>query len=754
MSPGRETRRQIRIAFLQHGPAPVLFQDLAEELFADEDGEVSLPKRQTWVFASLGDKASREATISANIESHTIRLLPTRALVIRVVDTYGNPLDGIPVALVRKKENRPPRVIRRGRSVGGEVRFAQIELVRSRETLRARLDFPLSREVFELFDPSAWPKEPITLICPPTGEVEVLVRDGRGDPSPDGTWVQLGVDSPNRPWPPLGDCALGFTAAGSVIFKPVGLDLDLTAGSGLQWDQIDVWTKGRGPQAHGHRSNLTIDVEGRLRTLIGRLIYDDGEAASKTKIHFYIKAAGYGTSIKTDADGRFSMTVGDNGPGSKPWVLVARPSAQPDPDCIAEIPVDRESEGTCELGDVVLPRPVPLATGIVLDPDANPIVGAEVRFVAKNAQGRAASEWKQLYNGRQPAPTNSEGRFEIWGRAPAVGAWITVIPDGPWRHEPIPFVAGMRDVELVVSRAGALTGRLMLPSGIRWPRVALWPQAAGPRPSWARGGWLPLQVKEDGRISAGALVPGLYDLAVGFGIASNSVTYVEDIKVGSTETTRDPRLNPLDLGEHYRTIDLQVHNEQGESVLAFAVAFYEGGGRDQEQLGWTRRPLVIPRTPTLKTIVVMADGYIPQDLGPVEGTREVRLSRGHRVTLTWTGGQPLPSGVRSLEAQLESTMERPASTKAESYRRARSPSKGEFGEDGKLELRTAAPGTYRLRLAAWVDDHGYNYQEDVTPVSPIEVHVPAEGTSLSVEVANEFLEAAWSRLEMRAKNRR
>lgn len=222
-----------------------------------------------------------------------------------------------------------------------------------------------------------------------------------------------------------------------------------------------------------------------------------------------------------------------------------------------------------ELGQIFIDARTLLVTGRVVDSSGRQVVGARVlgwgaRGVGANLQNRDWQHFDEL-----ETHTGPTGEFELRGDS----LW-TALGLSAWTSDAASefrvFDVGARDVVLTLASDGAIAGSISLDAGLarEYMNMGVFPEG----PSAAPHGAMPYRRSEidaEGAFVVRGLAPGSYTVAAYASGTPREVARVEGVLVEAGRTTRDPRLEPLDIGEWS---ELRVLDADGRAACE-AVAY-------------------------------------------------------------------------------------------------------------------------------------------------------------------------------------
>ena len=224
----------------------------------------------------------------------------------------------------------------------------------------------------------------------------------------------------------------------------------------------------------------------------------------------------------------------------------------------------RVSPGETEIVDLDL-VPVPTLSGVVLDPEGEPVAEAEVTARAKDDDGELSRE-------RREDETDENGRFVLRGVAPGE-VEIDVSAEGFTDLEEelvVQMGDANPDLSFTLSYGGTLSGRVVYPDGEGAPgaRVtAKSPEGVGMRSSFRSDASTSVETDEDGRFFLSALDEGPYELLSSTPKPDGEgyfVARLEDVEVNSDDVL-------LTLGPGYK-LSGRVVDLAGEPVKRYALS--------------------------------------------------------------------------------------------------------------------------------------------------------------------------------------
>jgi hypothetical protein len=398
-----------------------------------------------------------------------------------------------------------------------------------------------------------------------------------------------------------------------------------------------------------------------------------------------------GQIVKQGEDGRFEVlmqkraealvgrTVHVSGAREAPAERDARRRvvAPPVPFELAATLAAADAEGVFDLGDLRIAPPNVVAAGTVVDEDGKPVASAHVRprrrRTAEEAE-RNAPEFVDDWSGGMPAQgfSDATGKFQLTKESAsaalfrgfaealkeaaergAAAEWrLFAEKDGYYADDGAPFVEGQRDVKVVLRKAAALEGGFApFPPGVA-PNafeVRLFGAAAEPLRT---NGWsdpedgVDLRV-DRGRFATKRLKPGPLRVVVRHSTAAAPLLEVDVVAVAG-ETLRDPRLQRIDVVAALGLRVVSVVDERGAPIISARVHVAGTDESPWTELGADAAGKVAVPCPGGATprIVVTAEGYRGVEFAALDADRTVALSKvvptRLKLRLAAATPQPLP----------------------------------------------------------------------------------------------------------------
>lgn len=718
-------------------------EEYGRRFVSDARGSVDLPPSGARIVAA-GRKVGRSGCLE--IEPDTpppwkLELAMIPSLRIQTIDGGSHPVSGVPVILAGVWRGRHRRLwTGLTREPDGIAATASIDVVREKlapdEFLAAMPGFPLADPPIVRIGPGPPPGEPVRLTLPPTGRVRVQVTDGNGRPFAGPALANLGLraevdrDSssylgslPARPEPAV---------RGEAVFHRVGVGLDLrvevrSADPALR----PAVAEGPGPLTAGEETVFDVAVRRRWPVLTGNARVEGGAALKRRNLAWTIEQTGPGGPAwgaldgvaATDEAGRFEILLnldpatearwrvrlvllaedgsGDRTNGPRAWIGVPFP-----------VP-----EGNVDAGTVTLVEEPLIASGTVVDDAGAPVPGAIVRVERQtrvDARGPARDgvaglplSWSA--QDKIIAETDANGAFTIRGACGPGPLRLFASHAAFFEDEHVRFEPGTTGLRLTLLRGGAIEGSVLLPPGApAWsfrmevkgvPAASL--DLAHPEGEARSGAQAQARLDAEGGFRWTGLIPGTATvdvLADAWGSITPLVTF-GDVVVRAGETTRDPRLQGIDLRSRFHAITITVQDEAGRAPRMAEVAMPlpdPGAGVKLFMADAFGRAVVITeRLPV--DLTIGARGYVPQRFTGVASDRKVVLVRGPDVRLVFAGGFQLPEHPLWLEAAVSAVDSGGRRERTGDLMRY-DPHSARVASDRRATLRFSRPGRYQVSL--------------------------------------------------------
>ena len=197
--------------------------------------------------------------------------------------------------------------------------------------------------------------------------------------------------------------------------------------------------------------------------------------------------------------------------------------------------------GELDLGEVRLQKPVPIASGVIVDAAQKPILGAV--FEVRDADTKA------LLDPRDYTVTKLErGHFTITGWTSAKRVALVVTQDEHARHEPKVVAIGAKDIVITMPDAGTVVATCKSSRAALPDTLELWLTQVGASDVWFATSAIRQGLSEV-RVTWRGLAPGTYVLHGRAAADRPSRDLLSGVTVREKAPSDDPRLANLDLSE-------------------------------------------------------------------------------------------------------------------------------------------------------------------------------------------------------------
>ncbi len=693
-------RRLERIARLGRTDFRNAFRRYARRFLADDEGRVTVPDANGMLQGLAPDLWGGGHLEQGGKEPFVLELHPDPLLRVRVVNAAGEPLAGIPVT-IRRGEYGTGKSPILTRAPDGIVEFEHEYgrahsdgIDRLRVALAPLLDREVEREI-SLDDP---PREPVELVAPSLGRLEVLVVDAEGRALDRSVSLSIrlvgrrGVDDerdPDRPGernPVRRTLVAGQQQA--TLQVEIGLELEITASAPGGFGPVSE--RIRGPRRAGDTKTVELRLVPRWPRLVGRILEPDGTPAASTPfaIRLGTENAASRFSVEgrtsTDAAGRFRHTLQKNPSLTKISEILTMSTAG---DGIAprEVRVellDGLRAGRMDLGDLTLgPRPL-LVSGTVVDEAGDPVPGARIEIARSRRDDRWDDEtyWTSL---GLESTSDDEGRFAIHGTAESGSLGIRARHEDHINGEYASFSPPSADVEIVLTSAGRIAGRVLYDGEERIPpiEIRITREDRPGRRLFQAG------IATDGNFETDRLPPGTYTVSLELDGSREPILDVSGVVIRPGEITRDPRLAAVDLRGRIHSFRLTVVDVNGR-LVAEPRASYRGAGDPEGESrnarsrnrGYLQIDTLLPSV----DVEVRAPGFRDRRLVGLSSDERAVLDAGIPVRIVLADARVLPDSGYRVFVRLRPSDGRPWDSAGSA------PIRSERG--ARLEL--PRPGTY------------------------------------------------------------
>lgn len=689
-----------------------------------------------WAFAVLNQRPADGCV--------RLKLGPDRSLLVRVVDGLDRPVGGVPVALRRKRDERPVYDWKWTDTAPGSGVAAFLHFQRRLEQgpgWHATFAFPVRGEPLVPVDATTPNDPPATLVLLGSGSLRIRVRGPDGSvPSLESAELRVdafeGAPGGPRLWPDGPWAQPKLDAHGEAIVAWIGLGLQVKAALLVDGAEIAAQSSA-GPTRTGEEVVIELEAVLPARPFVtGRFVLQDGRAWPAGGVRVQLSTFPSApiplpdSELPVEEGGRFRLEVSQPVPagGSRTVRFVGR---HPDRigEVVALVPLNEEIQGAgLDLGDVLLDHGALILSGRVADSEGRPVAGASFALHA-----RTIVSGQEFWPGVRCSGTNAtgeDGRFALHlpqgEEAPSDDLRLTTSAKGFVADRDREVRRGEQNVDIMLARAGALAGALDLDRDLEPREIVLF--LRGREWSW-------IDLHPDATFELQGLAPDTYSLAV-WRIGADGrkeeapAAEVRGLEVRAGETCRDPRIQGLRVESAQRSLKIRCIDRARAPLENVAVSVVE--------LGAVRPPMsgedgvCRVRAKSLPVdLDVSAFGYRRQRLAAVDGDREVVLVAGFPIRLRIDARSHGSEPKYLLWVLLHDV---------DGQGRARGPVWGrecpagglQFDDRGELSLRVPAEGVYECSLQVTVLSGG------VGRGSPVRIEPNPRITVLASEAEQVF----------------
>ena len=483
----------------------------------------------------------------------------------------------------------------------------------------------------------------VQLVLPPTGRVEVELRDAGGRLVPDAAAASIAwrsaVSAPdesfqhspawNRP-----------VENGLCVFDAVGLGLELRFSAWLEDRSVEQASAVHpGPIAAGEVQRRQLRLGPGRPVLTGRLVDAAGEPAANMRFHLatHPRARDAGEAVRgprrvsysyhsTDAQGRFRVWLSKGASPRGPLfaeLVESPPRAGAPPGWIqrfatCDLPDPILESQVIDAGDLALEDVPVLVAGTVVDRSGHPVRAAALSFEYPLGEG-AQRRWFNLNVQRRSS--DADGRFEVRHLQDVSQLRVGASKQGHGSAQPITVPPYVTDARLVLAAdepraGGSLAGRVLLDDGIDSTLLsALYRHESGE--------------KHDSYVMGGGF--GFSNIPVGT-IAVEIRTYhtrwpvarIEDVRILADQVNRDARVDGVDLRSQLRYLRLRLFDEN-RKPLAKTYAWLRVDGKGGAVKTDADGRLVALTRARDEAFELSANGYEPLQVGYSPTEQEIVL---------------------------------------------------------------------------------------------------------------------------------
>jgi len=590
------------------GDIYAVFERYGSAWRADEEGEVVVP----WQLGSRGVLAGKHEGLvgfvpieRVVVEPFELELRQSSDLLALVVDVAGQPLAEAPVAVRVGYGDMRTDALQVSTDASGIARFRDFsqlagEMRGGGSRLFLGLACPLSEPVESEIDPEELPTEPVRLMMPPSGVVEIVLLDVQGEPLAARVGVALlpevTGESSLEPLEPLEARMVSGNIShsrmvvedGVAHFPYVGLGLALMVTAELEDGSAQAAAEFSGPFAMGASVRHELRFEALTPFVVGRAMSSAGEpwAERPMSVSLALSDAEAGSSrsegilsVRTDEAGffRIAIVTEDAREGAGPGALglgsiegeeqftsralhLQLHDSGIEMNTSVDLPRSLPAGGY-ELGEVLFAPPPVQASGRVLGPDGAGLSGAYVSLQQERSDGGGAtpSRWSRLRG--SSTRTSGDGSFELLGEVESGGGLrVQASARGYRSGHTEAIAAGSHGIELRLEAAASMRGSVLVDAEIPDGSVSFRARMEGEQD------WKDARVLSGGEFVWDTLEPGRYEFRLAISGLVEALLEVGGLEVISGEACEDARLQEIDLRGRLVSFEVQVEGVDGERI--------------------------------------------------------------------------------------------------------------------------------------------------------------------------------------------
>ena len=647
-------------AKLTHSPNPLEIVERHGRQIPYENGVVRLPP--SW---EGGYIVGRSGTLiglmrlSPSSVFMGLRLYRDAGISVRVVDTRGRTVPGVPVELRTSQTDCDHTLWRGVTGSNGLVRvvgdvLGHVLTTQQFQLFEVRLAVPVKNGPAVTIRAQNLPKSPIQLTLPPMGQLEVRLTNLHPDVVEPIT-VSLHDEQLEASLDRHGTTHQ-LVERGSTRFQWVGLGLKLRVDAfvGELGSQGGVFHERshpvvQGPKHSGECVVVSLDMSGRSSIITGTIVGTDGQPMSDLEFDLTLLAEGGQSKralerrISTNGQGVFRVPINDGLPASatrslefrifqSSWDSAGRRRAAR---CErrARCTVKAVRPGLNNAGALVFRSRQPLCHGVVVSLHEVPIPGALVEVARRQETG--GWSWPET-----STITGGDGSFTIHDRIEPGELSISVAHPDYQRIRHRPFDRSGAALRLKLADGGKVVGKLAMPEGVKDTDLTV--HLVGPART-------PVSAQViDGTFEFCSLPPGPAQISVATFGSVTPCRVLDNVIVKAGATAKDPRLNEVEI-PNLRCVEFAVVDARGVPIPGAWIVFAAESGQNRmfgEQLPNGKSRVVTAEDPLQLT--VWAAGYRAREVASVRDGQAVRLQRSPELRVAMPKGVKVPAAPYSL----------------------------------------------------------------------------------------------------------
>lgn len=593
--------------------------------------------------------------------------------------------------------------------------------------------------------------EGVVLTLPPSGALEVILDHPDRSRLVDAT-VRLRLR--DAPVSVLHDSTSQVVdASGTATFEHVGVGLRLHLEGRMAAGNLRAELETTGPRAPGERIRVRIPMLTARPVLVAEIRNENNELVRSKNLDIQMSAKLDGShtmshfNADTDAKGRMALVLSDDFTGPAERSLQFILEGEPSRTVFVELPPIKPGEN--DLGILTMAPPPLLAAGRIVGSDGAPVPQAQVSIRRKESYDAAGHYW--AHTNVPDATTDKSGAFKIDGILDATEVALEAEAAGYLPVSAHEFPKGARNVQIVLDRAAALTGEVVLPEGFAHTYTKVDVLDTTTQHSVADS-----TLRRQGRFEFASLRPGNVRLRVRLYGFAEPAYLSEPITVTAGQRIE---LGEIQLTSEVHQITFRIVDPQGQLVHSAEAVVRQSDEQSRfEGLILTEGTGTLLAPAATADLIVFGEGLRTVHALGVQDGANILIQRAAEVVFRIPAGLELPANAEVAIALSPTDHPREASTRIElrSDNSSRSMSGGTrpWLESQRLVLDRAtgrATGTVpfsgRCAVRVEVAQHGRRRWSRAETEQTIEIADQVGAQTFTAALTQEQFDAAWQQVQ-------
>jgi hypothetical protein len=723
---------------------------------ADDTGFTRMPptEKPLFIAAETDDLIGSESGLKPGMKEYSLTVRPLYPLIAQVVDSDGNPVAGVPVAIQYTFYSRFYVGPIRRTDAEGRAQFFSISMLTQKDggptKFYARIEVPVKPapgqepERIELTEP-VLEKGEVTLTLPEAGGVRIRVIDEGGLP----VSTPGAVSIHSKEWThgtPTDQHLEKEVVNGMVEFPFIGLGVLLTASfeqtEGRNKDHITL----DGPQQVGEWVEAELQATNWPK-LTGVLLDQEGNVLANQDCEL----ESFRTMGNRERSGQYRVTINENGRfqiemgrADEAEFVSARRGV-----FTAELPEVGASRaeatiqnpllpGGNDLGEITFSSAQARLSGKVLNEKGEGIAGASIRVQpikpkAQNEGGFSLDGGGGLtissnFGSGLSVESDRKGEFVLYGEIADVATYkVTIQADGFERlSQEVP--AGSQGLEFLLTQAGSLSGAILLDENTSLHLLSF--QLSSPGIRNVHIGLAQSDVPGQYTFQCDGEVGPAYQFVARTRLHEELFT-LDGLTFLPGQVLEPPALQPLDLRGMLKGIHLTVQDSAGQLVDANCL-ISRGNRRSGSSITAGGETLLTTGS-GFEKIEISARGYRPVTLLNVTADQVVTMEKALSFVLRMPPELGRYRGKKYGFMLAREGVPQPLQV-------------GEFSSRGKAKekLFVPGPGEYLVRMhffEAAPDSGTSSFSSFFSPVGDFPIYVGSEGDDITLSIDSSKLDS-------------